>query len=157
MLKYYKELLLYIKDKVPNKDHAQDIVQETYEKVIAIKAKQEVENERALLYKVAKNIMIDRLRKNRKYKEVPYEEENFISQSKAPEDLAIEQNQKEILMKELKKLPAKRKEAFVLHILEGHTKEEVAKIMNISVMAVEKHISRATIELREKLRKKEEI
>ncbi|MCT7602442.1 hypothetical protein [Aliarcobacter butzleri] len=37
MLKYYKELFLYIKDKIPNKDNAQDIVQETYEKVISIK------------------------------------------------------------------------------------------------------------------------
>ena len=60
-------------------------------------------------------------------------------------------------MKELKKLPPKRKEAFVLHILEGYTKEEIANIMNISYLAVEKHTSRATIELREKLRKKEEI
>lgn len=157
MLKYYKELFLYIKDKIPNKDNAQDIVQETYEKVISIKNSKEIENERALLYKVAKNIIIDRLRKNKNYKEISYEEENFISQSKAPEDLVIEQNQQDILMKELKKLPPKRKEAFVLHILEGYTKEEIANIMNISYLAVEKHISRATIELREKLRKKEEI
>lgn len=157
MLKYYKELFLYIKDKIPNKDNAQDIVQETYEKVISIKNSKEIENERVLLYKVAKNIIIDRLRKNKNYKEISYEEENFISQSKAPEDLAIEQNQQDILMKELKKLPPKRKEAFVLHILEGYTKEETANIMNISYLAVDKHISRATIELREKLRKKEEI
>ncbi|MFW0695415.1 RNA polymerase sigma factor [Aliarcobacter butzleri] len=65
MLKYYKELFLYIKDKIPNKDNAQDIVQETYEKVISIKNSKEIENERALLYKVAKNIIIDRLRKNK--------------------------------------------------------------------------------------------
>ncbi len=127
MLKYYKELFLYIKDKIPNKDNAQDIVQETYEKIISIKNSKEIENERALLYKVAKNIIIDRLRKNKNYKEISYEEENFISQSKAPEDLAIEQNQQDILMKELKKLPPKRKEAFVLHILEGYTKEETER------------------------------
>ena len=78
MLKYYKELFLYIKDKIPNKDNAQDIVQETYEKVISIKNSKEIENERALLYKVAKNIIIDRLRKNKNYKEISYEEENFI-------------------------------------------------------------------------------
>ena len=69
MLKYYKELFLYIKDKIPNKDNAQDIVQETYEKVISIKNSKEIENERALLYKVAKNIIIDRLRKNKNYKD----------------------------------------------------------------------------------------
>lgn len=156
MLDYYKELLLYIKNKVSNKDNAQDIVQETYERVIAISNTQKIENERALLYKVAKNLIIDLSRKNKNITEIPFEKDTHIEKY-LTEDEVIKQNQQDILMQELKKLPAKRKEAFVLHILEGYTKEEVANIMNISFQAVEKHISRATIELKEKIRKKEEL
>ena len=156
MLEYYKELLYYIRNKISNKDYAQDIVQETYIKIISIQNEQEVINQRALLYKIAKNIIIDKARKNKDIKEIPYEENEYISKTKEPDELAIEQNQQKILMQELKKLPPKRKEAFVLHILEDYSKDEVAKMMNISVQAVEKHISRATIELKEKLRKKEE-
>lgn len=157
MLEYYKELLYYIRNKISNKDYAQDIVQETYIKIISIQNEQEVINQRALLYKIAKNLIIDKVRKNKNIKEIPYEESEYIAKTKAPEDLAIEQNQTNILMQELKKLPTKRKEAFVLHILEGYTKEEVSKMMNISIQAVEKHISRASIELKEKLKRKEEI
>lgn len=156
MLDYYKELLLYIKNKVSNKDNAQDIVQETYERVIAISNTQKIENEKALLYKVAKNLIIDLSRKNKNITEIPFEKDTHIEKY-LTEDEVIKQNQQDILMQELKKLPAKRKEAFVLHILEGYTKEEVANIMNISFQAVEKHISRATIELKEKIRKKEEL
>ncbi|QKF73079.1 sigma factor, ECF family [Aliarcobacter faecis] len=156
MLDYYKELLLYIKNKVSNKDNAQDIVQETYERVIAISNTQKIENERALLYKVAKNLIIDLSRKNKNITEIPFEKDTHIEKY-LTEDEVIKQNQQDILMQELKKLPAKRKEAFVLHIIEGYTKEEVANIMNISFQAVEKHISRATIELKEKIRKKEEL
>ncbi|MFW2579942.1 RNA polymerase sigma factor, partial [Aliarcobacter butzleri] len=72
-------------------------------------------------------------------------------------DVAVGQNEHDILMKELRNLPTQREEAFVLHILEGYAKEEIANIMNISYLAVAKHISRASIELREKLGKKEEI
>lgn len=157
MLEYYKELLYYIKNKISNKDYAQDIVQETYIKIITIQNEQEVINQRALLYKIAKNLIIDKARKNKDIKEIPYEESEYISKTKEPDELAIEQNRERILMQEIKKLPPKRKEAFVLHILEDYSKEEVAKMMNISVQAVEKHISRATIELKAKLNKKEEI
>ncbi len=58
-------------------------------------------------------------------------------------------------MSELKKLPLKRKEAFYLHIFEGYSRAEVAKQMGISLTSVEKHISRASIELKEKIKRKE--
>lgn len=132
MLNYYKELLLYIKNKISNKDNAQDIVQETYERVIAISNTQKIENERALLYKVAKNLIIDLSRKNKNITEIPFEKDTHIEKY-LTEDEVIKQNQQDILIQELKKLPAKRKEAFVLHILEGYTKEEVANIMNIGM------------------------
>lgn len=157
MIEYYKELLYYIKNKIPNKDYAQDIVQETYTKIIAIQSKQEIINKRALLYKVAKNIIIDKARKNKNIQEITYEENEYSTKNQEPETIVLEENRKKILMNELQKLPPLRKEAFVLHILEGYSKQEVANIMSISVQSVEKHISRASIDLREKLKRKEEL
>ncbi|MBL3520933.1 RNA polymerase sigma factor [Aliarcobacter lanthieri] len=156
MLEHYKELHLYIKNKISNKDYAQDILQETYAKAIAMQNTQKIENSRALLYKVAKNIIIDMARKNKDLSEVEFNENYIIPSALTPEDLVIEQDNQKILMNELKKLPPKMKEAFVLYALEDYTKEEVAETMNISVQAVEKHISRAKIELKEKLKRKEE-
>ncbi|RBQ26315.1 RNA polymerase sigma factor [Arcobacter sp. CECT 9188] len=156
MLEHYKELHLYIKNKISNKDYAQDILQETYAKAIAMQNTQKIENSRALLYKVAKNIIIDMARKNKDLSEVEFNENYIIPSALTPEDLVIEQDNQKILMNELKKLPPKMKEAFVLYALEDYTKEEVAKTMNISIQAVEKHISRAKIELKEKLKRKEE-
>ncbi|MFV7790587.1 RNA polymerase sigma factor [Aliarcobacter lanthieri] len=156
MLEHYKELHLYIKNKISNKDYAQDILQETYAKAIAMQNTQKIENSRALLYKVAKNIIIDMARKNKDLSEVEFNENYIIPSALTPEDLVIEQDNQKILMNELKKLPPKMKEAFVLYALEDYTKEEVAETMNISIQAVEKHISRAKIELKEKLKRKEE-
>ncbi|WP_418179057.1 RNA polymerase sigma factor [Aliarcobacter lanthieri] len=156
MLEHYKELHLYIKNKISNKDYAQDILQETYAKAIAMQNTQKIENSRALLYKVAKNVIIDMARKNKDLSEVEFNENYIITPALTPEDLVIEQDNQKILMNELKKLPPKMKEAFVLYALEDYTKEEIAETMGISVQAVEKHISRAKIELKEKLKRKEE-
>lgn len=155
MIEYYKELLYFIRKNTSNKDYAQDIVQETYSRVISVENKQKIIDKRAFLYKVARNIIIDKARQSKKQKEISYEENKYIGNVHESEESILEQDRKMILMKELQKLPEKRKEAFVLHVFEGYSRQEVANIMGISVTAVEKHISRASIDLREKMKRKE--
>jgi len=67
----------------------------------------------------------------------------------------LEQDRQKTLMRALQTLPQKRKEAFVLHVLEGYSRDEVSQMMGISIDAVEKHLSRASIELKEKIKRKE--
>ncbi|QEH05713.1 RNA polymerase sigma factor [Sulfurospirillum multivorans] len=155
MIQYYKELLFFIKSRIPNKDYAQDIVQESYMKAIALQNSQEILNKRALLYKIAKNLMIDKARKNFNLQEVLYEENAYIAKTVEPEEVLLEQDRQKTLMRALQTLPQKRKEAFVLHVLEGYSRDEVSQMMGISIEAVEKHLSRASIELKEKIKRKE--
>lgn len=155
MVEHYKELLYYITKKVSNKDYAQDIVQETYTKVISLPKENLINNKRAFLFKVAKNLIIDNARKNSLINEVEYNENDILNKSKEVEEIVLEENRQEVLMRELNKLPEKRKEAFVLYVLEGYSKEKIASIMGISFSAASKHISRASIELKEKMQRKE--
>lgn len=155
MIQYYKELLFFIKGKIPNKDYAQDIVQESYVKALAMQHQQKIINQRALLYKIAKNLIIDTARKNFKIQEITYEENEHTTPHQEPEAIILEHARQKMLMRALQALPEKRKEAFVLHVLEGYTKDEVAEMMGISTEAVVKHLSRASIELREKVKRKE--
>lgn len=155
MITYYKELLSYIRKNVSNKDFAKDIVQETFEKAISFQNQSVIENKRAFLYRLAKNIIIDEARKNKNIKVISYEDNTYTSESEETQRVVLEQEKQRILMEELKKLPIKRKEAFYLHVFEGYSRKEVALKMRISVSAVEKHISRASIELKEKIKRKE--
>ncbi|AOO64744.1 RNA polymerase sigma factor [Sulfurospirillum halorespirans] len=155
MIQYYKELLFFIKSRIPNKDYAQDLVQESYMKAIALQNSQEILNKRALLYKIAKNLMIDKARKNFNLQEVLYEEHAYTAKTVEPEEVLLEQDRQKTLMRALQTLPQKRKEAFVLHVLEGYSRDEVSQMMGISIDAVEKHLSRASIELKEKIKRKE--
>lgn len=154
MIKYYKELLYYIKKNIPNKDLAYDITQDTFEKAISFQKEEVIENKRAFLYRLAKNIIIDQSRKNKKVNEITYEENKYTLKSDETEEIVLKQDRQILLMKELKKLPLKRKEAFILHVLEGYSRQEISEIMGISVSSVAKHISRASIELKEKIKEK---
>ena len=63
MINYYKEIFLYVKKTVLDKNVAEDITQEAFVRVIKNTSNKKIENERAFLYRVAKNIIIDQFRK----------------------------------------------------------------------------------------------
>jgi len=152
MLKYYNELIYYVQKMVGNKDEASDIIQEAYVKTLEKSQKTTIKNERAFLYKVAKNIVIDETRKQKKISSVDYEYDNFTSpQTEQPEEIAIKDNYYKNLMKIVDTLPKRTKEAFILHVIDGYTRKEIAVMMSITVSAVDKHIVRASKFLQEKI------
>ncbi|MFA7570485.1 MAG: sigma factor [Sulfurimonadaceae bacterium] len=66
MLKYYNELVYFVHKMVGDKQYATDIIQEAYTKALETSRTTLIENERAYLYKVAKNIVIDQSRKKKR-------------------------------------------------------------------------------------------
>lgn len=152
MLKYYNELLYYAQRMVRNKDIAYDIIQEAYAKTLEKSKKIAIENERAFLYKVAKNIIIDEVRKNDKISTIDHEYDSFTSPIKEqPEEIAIKDNYYKSLMNEVDTLPLRTKEAFIFNVIDGYTRKETALMMNITISAVDKHIQRASKLLQEKI------
>ncbi len=152
MLHFYEELKSYIQKNVKNKEDAIEIVQETYTKALEFESKSIIKNKRALLYKIAKNIIIDNARKEKNYQNILYEEENHsIPKEEQPEELIFDSIQKDLLKEAVEKLPAKNKQAFVLHFIKGYTKQQIAQIMGISLNAAQKHIRRAIEKIKEYL------
>ncbi|RXK12152.1 RNA polymerase subunit sigma [Halarcobacter mediterraneus] len=155
MLKYYDELLYYAYKLVGDKERAKDIVQETYSRVLEIKDNRKIKNQRAYLYKVVKHIAVDESIEEQKLKSTIFQEDITLSiKTEQPEEIAIKQNQEEIFMQIVNELPQRTKEAFVLFTVDGYTRKEIAKMMDITSNAVEKLIKRATIKIEDELSKK---
>ena len=155
MLKYYDELVYYVQKMVGDKESAKDITQEAYTKLVEHEQKKQVDydNIRAFLYKIARNIVIDNVRKTKKVTQIEYEENDFISPKKEqPEEIVVQDNYYKNLMKMVDTLPSRTKEAFILHTIDGYTRKEIASMMGVSISAVDKHIARATKKLQEKLK-----
>lgn len=155
MLKYYNELLYFAQKQVGDKEKAKDIIQETYSKVLEIKEKLEINNERAYLYKIAKNIVISEALENQKMPSTEYEENSNISPIyEQPEEVLIQEDQEKIFMQIIEELPQRAKEAYILHTIEGYSRKEIGNMLDITSNAVEKLIKRASLKVEEELAKR---
>ena len=155
MTEYYRNILFFIQRMVKDPELAKDLTQETYVKVLEKKDYARIENKKAYVYRIAKNLVIDRIRKQQKYTEIIYDEEtNCIPKEEEIEAVLNKKDDQMLLMQCIKYLPKRNKEAFILNVIKGYTRKEVAQIMNISLNAVEKNIARAAIKIQENLKEK---
>ncbi|RXJ75322.1 RNA polymerase subunit sigma [Arcobacter sp. F155] len=155
MLEYYKEISYYLLRLTKDKDLARDLTQETYAKALEIDKKAEKTTiQKAYLYKIAYSLVIDKARKNKKISYTSFEEEQYsIPKKECPEEILSDEKREQKLKKCISTLSKRNKQAFVLHVYKGLTRKEISEIMGISVNAVEKNITRATLKIKEQMKK----
>ncbi|MGC6386887.1 RNA polymerase sigma factor [Ewingella sp. S1.OA.A_B6] len=148
--KYYTELYRFINRKLRDREHAQDMAQETF--IRALTVTQPIRSHRSLLYRIARNLLVDHYRR-------PALSSNDVSEDTDAEHFAapsylqpyelIEENQyTELMTKTIETLPPRCREAFILHRFDGLSQKDVASHMGISINMVEKHIIRAMMACR---------
>ncbi|MCT7650229.1 RNA polymerase sigma factor [Arcobacter lacus] len=156
MLKYYDELVSYVQKMTKDKEQALEIVQETYARTLEKQKEIKIENERAFLYKVARNLTFDYSKKVKNKEFIEYKEENhFCSIEEQPDEIVLENIKEELLIEALETLPKHLKQVFVLHIFDGYDKKQIAKILNLSLNTVQKYVIAATTKLTEYIEEKE--
>lgn len=150
MIEYYNELTYYIQRMIGDKEKAKDIVQEAYVKVIAKSKKIDIKNERAFLYRVSRNIVIDEYRKNSRIKNIEYNDDvHFLSLEDNQNEVIPENDKEKILRESLIGLPKRLAEVFTLYIFYGYSKKQISDILNIKENTVQKYIIHAKERLSE--------
>lgn len=145
---YYRELLHFCSRFTRNPDGAADTVQETYARVLAAQQQgAKVGQPRALLYRTARNLMIDQQRRaavrERHHGELGDLESVAGARAHEPETAAMSKQAVSALLAVIDAMPARRREAFILHRFEGLSHAEISVRMNISRKMVEHHIKAA--------------
>ncbi|TKR57317.1 sigma-70 family RNA polymerase sigma factor [Allopusillimonas ginsengisoli] len=145
---YYRELLNFCSRFAKNPEGAADTVQEAYARVLASqKQGKKVSQPRALLYRTARNLMIDQQRRTAVRER--YHDESGDVDSMAgscvyePETAAMSSQATAAMLATINAMPARRREAFILHRFEGLSHAEVSIRMKISQKMVEQHIKAA--------------
>jgi RNA polymerase sigma factor (sigma-70 family) len=129
----------------------EDLVQELYLKVQGLDS-EPIDNPPAYLYRLASNLMLDRMRRQRRAgaRDAEWRRENHASLGTldvvdAPdaEAAVIARQRLQRLTESLKTLAPLTQKVFELHKFEGLTHAETAARLGISRSAVEKHVSLA--------------
>ncbi|MCA9483667.1 MAG: sigma-70 family RNA polymerase sigma factor [Nitrospina sp.] len=144
--KYYEELKRFLIRKVGCPSTAEDILHETWLRAASRTPSTPVQNPRAFLYRIANNLVIDRIRRDKLVS-------RHVVQGVLPEDTPakeptadsrlIHQEKLMLLQKAVDELPPRCKEVFVLRKYEMMEQAEIAERLGISRNMVEKHLRKA--------------
>ncbi len=130
----------------------EDLVQELYLKVCAVPADEMILKPEAFLYRLAQNLMLDRLRARRRAgaRDAEWRRNNQASigvldvvDTPDAESAVIARQRLQKLVTALETLAPATQRAFRLHKFDGLSQAEAAERMGISRSAVEKHIALA--------------
>ena len=128
------------------RDTAADLAQESYLRVAGTAGEQVITHPRAFLFRTARNLAFDHLRKmkTRNGTAQPLEEAmDLPSPQPSAETVLLNRQRVALFRKTLDALPARCREVFLLHRVHHCTYPVIAARLRISESAVEKHIMRA--------------
>ena len=142
----------FIANRVNAKQDIDDLVQETILRTLKSTHHRKIDNLVAYAVTTAKTVVFDYWRSNN------IEQEEFDEETNAPcnslEAQQLNSIRLEAVSAIVESMPALRREVFIRRRLEGQSREEIAKELNISLDAVKKHINRALTDLVKKMHNK---
>lgn len=150
--KYSKKLFGFTYSVIKSKEEAETIVQDVFLSVWL--NREQIEKSasvKSYIFTIAYHSSISAIRKNIK-------DSRFLEQLTAMQDVPVEPSDMQVEYSELNEklgkiidgLPARQKEIFYLHKVEGLKYSEIAGKLHISANTIENHMSRALKTIREK-------
>ncbi|WP_416757484.1 sigma-70 family RNA polymerase sigma factor [Roseateles sp. So40a] len=122
-----------------DRDLADDVVQEAYMKLMQAAPPGGVQQPVAYCMRVVQHLCIDHLRRRQTEQQLLGAEDEGLDQESStgtPEHQAIGRQLLQCVDRCLRGLPARTRQAFVLHRVHGHTQQEVAQRLGVSITLV---------------------
>lgn len=151
---HHKSLAAYVRSLVDSPPAAADIVQETWARAIPSIREGKVENPRAFLYRVARNLVNDGARERGKWFPWLAGEDagaTVADDAPSPERRALARDRLRVVLELVEDLPPRCREIFVMRKLDGLDQTEIADRLDITRGAVEKQLRHALLVLATRL------
>ncbi len=156
---YKQPLALAMLRMLKSREDVEELLQELFLRVW--KNREQIDAERpirAYLYKIAENLVYDRLRKAAREKQLAVDYfANLVEAYSHIEEGVFDQETKAFLQEAIDQLPAQRKRVFELCKIEGRSYEEVSQMLAISIATVNSHITNANSTLKAYFRQRPEL
>lgn len=140
-------LTRYVSRYFRRSQEAEDVVQETFVKVIQAQRQRNISSPKSYIFRTARNLSLAEISKS-SYKLTDeigdLLTETELAASKTLEEQYEARENFEIFCRAVRVLPVKCRRAFVLCRVYGFSQKDVAARMGITLSAVEGHLSRAT-------------
>jgi RNA polymerase sigma-70 factor (ECF subfamily) len=157
-----EDLIRYFAARLRSREAAEDLIQDLFVRVQALEPQEAIENASAYLFRLANNLMLDRLRSGqrtvaredawRRTRSAEFAGQDVMDEA-SPEQAAAARERLRRTLAAIETLPPRTRQAFQLHRLDGLTQEQTAQALGVSRKTVEKQVSAALKQLLAKLRR----
>lgn len=154
---HQQQLLSFLRRRTGSHEDAQDLVQESYLRMVRFGYTDPPRPEpvwRSLLYRTANSLVSNLGREQRSHHAAEhdaFDELELVSELPSPERQVEARQEFARMLEALHELPPRCRQVFLLHRLHGKSYSEIAVHCDISVKAVEKHISKALAAFRSRV------
>lgn len=151
----YDDLLRFLTRRMGDAARAVDVAQDTYVRLATTpEVDADVREPRAYVFRVARNMAIDTLRRHRLRDDFERDEDEGLAVADAgptPEARLMDRQSLHALDAALADLPAKVRQALLLSRLEGATHAQIAARLGVSESMVAKYLAQALKHCRQRL------
>lgn len=153
---FYADILYFLRKRTDNASDAADMAQDVFTQWLGYRDRAKVEQPRAFLFQMARNLLRDHWRKQKVRQTVhpdhaEIDAEPVTDEHNDPMAAALRLQRLEQLKEVLAELSPRRREALMLHRFEGLSQAQIATRMGISTSMVEKHIAFALLHCKRRL------
>lgn len=151
------ELRGFLHHRLDQKADVDDIVQESFRRIIEVRRSRNVDSVKGLLFTIARNILNDLFRK--KYAaQTSFVEDldglNVVSKEITPTETLSREDDTQALMDSIQALPRRCRTIMILRKIENRSHREIAEQLNISTSTVETQLTRGLRRCRKFLEKR---
>lgn len=151
------QLKAYLRGSFPGVRDVEDVVQESYLRVWKARAVQPIESAKGFLFRVARNVALDFMRRSKSSPLQPLREIEAMAVIDEVSDVSgvVDTNEKiRLLADALEVLPTRCREIVILCKLQGHSYRDVALKLALSEKTVAEHVYRGVQRLGEELQRR---
>ena len=149
MSRYKGPLALSMSRLIKSREDIEELLQELFLRVWKNRDNLDTERYLGYLYKIAENLVYDRLRKAAREKRLSVDYFTHIIEAYSHiEEGIFDKELLAVLQRGIQQLPEQRRRVFELCKIEGKSYEEVSQLLSISVATVNSHITNANASIK---------
>jgi RNA polymerase sigma factor (sigma-70 family) len=148
---YRRLIFAFIRRKTGDREQAEELTQEVYLRLLKSDKLEQIQHPNAFLHRVALNVLID-WRRAEAVRAATRDENAaqvlLFTNEVTPERETLAREALEILKGSIEKLPRKSRQVFILHKIHRLSHADIARRLEISNSAIEKHLERGMARVR---------
>lgn len=138
-------LRAYLKSRFPLLQDTDDVIQETYTRVLREKTTGQIRHVRAFMFTAARNLALDLFRRNKTAPTEPLTQitsNSVVKEAPSVAETLSHQQELEILTEAVQTLPLRCRQVIMLRYLKGCSYKEIAALLDVSPETVKTHIAK---------------